>query len=86
MAVALIDVFEVSPTSSGSRTYRGAGALQFFVVQSVVEPATTTFATISAFNYIATSSTVSGADKVVTWSNGATVGAAKNILLYVFGV
>jgi hypothetical protein len=86
MAIGLLDVFEITPTASGSRTYPGAGALQFLVVQTLVEPQTTTFATIASFNYTKITVTTSGTNKVVSWGEGVTIGTPKNILLYIFGV
>ena len=85
IAVALIDVFEVSPSSSGSRTYPKAGALQFFIVQTGVEPAVVNVASASAFSSVVATAVTVGADKSVSWSPGVVLGAPQNVLIYVFG-
>jgi hypothetical protein len=83
--VALIDVFEVTPSSSGSRTYAGAADLDFFVGQSSVEPVNVTAAVLSSFSSMAISVSVSGQAKVVSWSPGAQTGTLQNVIIYVFG-
>jgi hypothetical protein len=83
--VAVIDVFEVSPLSSGSRTYQGAGSLQFFTAQTAVEPTTVTVDVLSSLNSLAISTAVVGQDKVVSWSPGARVGTVQNVVIYVLG-
>jgi hypothetical protein len=83
--VSLIDVYEVAPNSSGSRTYAGAADLEFFAGQSAVEPVNVTAAILASFSSMAISVSVSGQDKVVSWSPGAQTGTLQNVVIYVFG-
>jgi len=81
----LIDLFQVSPTSSGSRTYSGLAGKTIIVAQSAVEPTAIDFTSLFSLNSVSTNVYDSGPDKVLNWSPGMQYLSAYNVQLYVFG-
>lgn len=84
-SVASVDVFTVSPTSTGSKTYVDAGGYDFIVTQTQVEPTTTDIASLRSFNSVTITVTTSGSNKVVSWVPGKQVGLLYDVIIYVMG-
>jgi len=80
-----IDSFLVNPSTSGSRTYTGLGSVNMVVVQTPEEPVSIDQSSLLDFNTVNTTVTVSGADKVVSWSPGEQYGTIHNVNLFVLG-
>jgi hypothetical protein len=79
----IVDVFEVSPASSGSKTYEGMANYQLIVSQTPVEPTTIDTASLISFNSVNTSVSNSGSNKILSWSPRYSYGNAYNVTLYV---
>ena len=84
-SVASVDVFTVSPTSTGSKTYTDAGGYNFIVTQTQVEPSSVDLASLRSFNSVNISVTTSGNDKIVSWSPSKQIGSLYNVIIYVMG-
>jgi len=78
-----LDIFEVSPSSSGSKVYTNMSPYFIVVSQSSIEPTTIDIASLLSFNAMNISVTNSGNDKVVSWSPRYSSGTAYNVNLYV---
>ncbi len=85
LTFSIIDVFSVSPNSSGSKTYANLAGRNVIIAQSAVEPTSIDFTSLFSLNSMTTSSFNSGSDKVVSWSPGVQYLNAYNVQLFVLG-
>jgi hypothetical protein len=84
-SISILDVFEVSPTSSGSKVYPNTTNVNMFVVQSSIEPTTTDYNSLISFNSVATAITKVGSNTTLNWSPDKQTGQIQNVILYVLG-
>lgn len=84
-SMAILDVFEVNPSSSGSRVYANTLQYKIYLIQSQVEPVTLNISSLLSFNSVNTSSYKSGIDTVINWSPSKQVGTLQNVIIYVLG-
>ncbi len=85
LTYSLIDLFTVSQTSTGSRTYADLAGRTIIIAQTPVEPTTIDFNSLISFNSMNTSSYDSGTNKIVSWSPGTRYGTIYDVQIYIFG-
>ena len=84
-SLASIDVFTISPTSTGSKTYVDAAGYDFVVTQTQVEPTAVDIASLRSFNSVTITVTNSGNNKIVSWVPSQQLGNLYNVIIYVMG-
>lgn len=81
----LVDVFDVSPFSSGSRNYPDLTNVNIMLTQSQVEPTIATKTAIASFNAMNLSfSSIGG--KTIFWSPRFQEGTAYDVTIYVYTI
>jgi hypothetical protein len=85
LTYSLIDLFSVSQTSSGSRTYANLAGRTVIIAQTAVEPTSIDFNSLISFNSMNISSYDSGTNKIVSWSPGTRYGTIYDVQIYIFG-
>jgi hypothetical protein len=81
--IGAVDVFEVDPTTAGSRTYQELAAFNVVVTQSAVEPSTITRDSITSFNAVSISVANAGTSKVVSWQPLYSSGVLFPVVIFV---
>jgi hypothetical protein len=84
LGILLIDIFEVSPTTTGSKTYAGLNTFYLEATQTAKEPATTNRTVMGSFNAVNLSWSRSSSSQVLSWSPKFQIGTQYNVIIYVF--
>jgi len=86
LAIQFIDLFSVTPTSSGSKNYNNTvGFTKVIAIATPDEPAVTDASSFFAVNFINVSANISGSTITVSWSPSFQSGNVYNVNIYVFG-
>lgn len=85
LAIQFIDLFSVSPTSSGTKTYSNIGYSNVIAVATADEPTITNLASFMSANYINLTTTIQTSSVNVSWSPKYQSGTVYNVNIYVFG-
>jgi hypothetical protein len=85
LAVQFIDLFSVSPTTSGSKSYNNIGYSNVVAVATADEPVISNAASVISANFISVNAAVSGNLVIVSWAPKYQLGSVYPVNIYVFG-
>jgi hypothetical protein len=85
LAIQFIDLFSVSPLTTGSRTYTNLGFSNVVAVATPDEPTVSNAASVISANFITVTTVVSGGTVTVSWAPKYQLGSVYDVNIYVFG-
>lgn len=85
LAIQLVDVFEVDPTTSGSKNYTVAGAIGLQTTQTQKEPSdVNSRSAMAPFNSVAVSLSNTGSAWTLSWVPRHQIGTKLDVIVYVY--